>query len=424
MTPQEFINEYRYDRRLITGGFFSMDPIPVISGDRVGIVLMHAGGPSDRGDIHRYMYRVLMDPVLIDLPLGRTFRHTLSRLMAPFLAKAAQREYGAIGGHALVNKLRNEQARTLEKELNCSFGHQCRVTFKTYVAARYGHPFAGEVGRRIAEDGINKVVLLPLYPHYSKAYSGSSFLYWWMSQIHREVPNLPTSYVFEYAAHPKYIQALSDRIDQALQRFPRHLRDRVHLVFSAQGTPLRDMSEHQDPYCCLVHSTVERVMALRNEDHPFHVSFQNAFGWMEWLDPGTSELLEALAKKKHEAVLVVPISHTADCMETVYRLDVRLREETEEMGIAHYEVASGLNCHPLFIETLAEVAVSQLSLEGKSLFAAIHGDGISPYPLCPINERGHFKPEDRTERCVSCPVLVEAGKWPTTYPGDSPSLRP
>src|SRR5690606_26872681 len=178
---------------------------------------------------------------------------------------------------------------------------------RTYIAMRYWHPFSEEAAEQMRRDGVNKVVLLPLYPQYSKTTTGASLVYWWRLEQSGEIPKWDTTYVFEYAANPKYVQAVSERIDEALQRFPRPVRDRVQLVFSAHGTPVKELKVRRDPYCCLIHSTVDRVMAHRKGDRPFHVSFQSKVGPAEWLTPSTTDKIEELAKAGHTAILVIPI---------------------------------------------------------------------------------------------------------------------
>ena len=120
-------------------------------------------------------------------------------------------------------------------------------------------------------------------------------MYWWMLGKEGEIPAWPTTYVNEYAANPKYIQAINERIDEALQRYPREIRGDVQIVFSAHGTPTREMKERRDPYCCLVHSTVEQVMQYRGNDRPFHVAFQSKVGPAEWLTPGAPDKLEEIS---------------------------------------------------------------------------------------------------------------------------------
>ena len=86
------------------------------------------------------------------------------------------------------------------------------------------------------------------------------------------------------------------RIDEGLQRFPKRERDEVQLLFSAHGTPLREMKERRDPYCCLVHSTVKHLMEYRGHDHSFNTAFQSKVGPAEWLTPSTPDKLEELAE--------------------------------------------------------------------------------------------------------------------------------
>lgn len=410
MTPRELLGKYRDDGRFVTGAFYASDPLPVQRGACVGVVLLHPGGPRRAEDTPSFLYNVLMDPALLEVPLGKRLRPVVCRLLASLLAKPINREYEMIGGRSPINRLTREQAQALEAALNHKFGQAAGIEFRTYIAARYGHPSAEAAALQMEADGVDCVVLLPLYPQYSKLTTGSSLFQWWVLEQSGEIPRWPTTFVYEYAAHPKYVQAISERIDEALQRFPRAVRKDVHLVFVARGTPLREMTERRDPYCCLVHATVDRVMACRGHDLPFHVTFQSVLGVAEWLSPETEEKLEALARDGARAVLMVPVSFVSDRLETVYRLDVKLRERAEALGVFHYEVTSGLNCHPLFIEALAEIAVAQLVC-GDTAFAGFSGDGVPSYALCPLGRRASFAPSERMTRCARCPALAEAMRW-------------
>ena len=409
MTPRTFLKKYQYDGRLVTGEYFSSEPLPVEPGDLVGVVMFYSGGPFKSSEVAPFLYRWLMDPAAMDFPPGKFFREGFSRVLAAMLAPSVSRQYDAIGGRSPLNELASEQARALTSVLNEQYGRQVGATFQTYMASRYWHPTFEEAARRMAQDGVNKVVLLPLYPQYSKTTSGSAFLYWWALRQSGEIPDWPTVFVYEYAAHPKYIQAVSERIDEALQRFQRKDREEVQFLFSAQGTPLRDMTQRRDPYCCLIHSTVEQVMAYRGEDRPYHVAFQSNFALADWLTPGTREKLQDLARAGKASVLLVPVSFVTDHFETAYHLDVKLRGEAERMGLLRYEVTSGLNCHPLFIKALGEVTAAHLR-PGMQEDALWH-DAVPAYASCPLNHRHREVSRERETRCRECPAVVEAGRW-------------
>lgn len=413
MNAREFLKRYEYDQRLVTGDYFSKEALDVEPGDTIGVVLLNLGGPRDSEETASFLYNLFMDPAIIDIPVGGILRHWLCRLISGTRARSVSEDYEAIGGGSPINRLTEEQAQSLERALEQNYGDALGVDFRTYVAMRYWHPFSEEAARRMEEDGVDRVVLLPLYPQYSKTTTGSSLIYWKELEKADEIPDWPTTEVKEYAAHPKYVQALSERIDEGLQRFPRQVRDDVELVFSAHGTPLREMKERGDPYCCLIHSTVDQVVKLRDEDRPFHVAFQSKVGPGEWLTPGTVEKVEELADEGRTAVLLVPVAFVTDHIETAYELDIELREEAEEFGIEHFEVTSGLNCHPLFIEALGEVVAAQVRLAGDGVETGVETDGVPVNDRLPAAQadRPCYRGADRDVRCHQCERVAEARRW-------------
>lgn len=425
MTPRQFLKKYSYDDRLVTGEYFSLDPLHVTRGDKIGVVLLNLGGPDKPEDVAPFLYNLFMDPAIVDIPVGGIFRHWLCKFIASRRSKHVGEDYKVIGGGSPINRLTREQAEALENRLMREYGEEAGVEFKTYMAMRYWHPLSEEAARQMTEDGIDKVVLLPLFPQFSKTTTGSSLYYWYTLQESGEIPRWDSTYVFEYATNPKYVQAVSERIDEALQRFPKEARSQVHLVFSAHGTPLKEMKERRDPYCCLIHSSVDRVMAQRGHDHPYHISFQSKVGPMEWLTPSTVDKVQELARAGVPGLLIVPIAFVSDHIETAFELDVEVRELAEEAGLKNFEVTSGLNCHPLFIEALAEAAVSQLVLPNEVGRMSSSGDGVPSgraYPLRPLRSLPRFHPSERSSRCHQCEFVIEARRW--DVPIGTPETKP
>jgi len=409
MTAREFLRRYEKenyseDPRIVNGRFYPTSKLGVERGDTVGVVLLNLGGPDREENVEPFLYNLFMDPAIIDIPVGGVLRHWLCKLIANRRAKTVAEDYKEIDedGGSPINPLTREQSENLEADLNERFGAPNGVDFKTYIAMRYWKPFSEDAAAQMEADGVDKVVLLPLYPQYSKTTSGASMVYWKELEHAGEIPAWPTTYVFEYAAYPKYIEALSDRIDEALERFPEPVRNDVHLLFSAHGTPLKEMKERRDPYCCLVHSTVKHVMEHRGHDLPFETAFQSKVGPAEWLTPATDERVEELADEK-EALLLVPVAFVTDHIETTFELGIEIPEELEEEGIEppeYYEVMSGINSHPKFIETLADVAAGQLRLPNQPT--------IEPWSARPC-----FKARNRDIRCHQCERVAEATDWST-----------
>ncbi len=405
MNAREFLKQYRYDERLVTGAYFPHTPIQAKIGETVGVVLLNMGGPRKLEDIEPFLYNLFMDPAIIDIPVGGIWRHWLCRWIAAKRSKRVALDYARIGGGSPITKLTLEQAANLESALNRWFGEPAGVRFRTYVAMRYAPPTSEEAARNMQRDRVDRVVLLPLYPHYSKTTTGSSLSYWWTLERTGEIPKWPTTTVLEYAAHPEFVAAINARIDEALERFPQKVRDQVHLVFSAHGTPVVEMKKRRDPYCCLIHSTVEQVMNLRGRDLPFHVAFQSKVGPAEWLTPSTPDKLRELAGQGHKAVLLVPVAFVTDHIETLFELDIQIREEALGYGIEYYEVTRGLNSNPHFITALAEAVASQVRLPGHA--EAVKAErGLRPIPELPT-----YHPDERRTRCHQCEFITEAARW-------------
>jgi ferrochelatase len=413
MTPYEFLRRYdresyNSDPRMVNGQFFSGDKLDVEPGDTVGVVMLNLGGPDSEEAVEPFLYNLFMDPAIIDFSevvyfqaRGRV-RQAFSKVISYFRSQSVAEDYKEISddGGSPINPLTREQADSLEQRLNEQYAARTGVTFKTYMAMRYWEPFSEETAAQMEADGVDEVVLLPLYPQYSKTTTGASLVYWHELERAGEIPEWPTSFVFEYATYPKYIEALSERIDEGLARFPDEVRDDVHLLFSAHGTPLTEMKERRDPYCCLVHSTVKHLMEHRGHDHDFSTAFQSKVGPSKWLEPPTDDTVAELAEEG-EDVLVVPVAFVTDHIETSYELAIEIPEELAEEGEPipeHYEVMPGLNSHPKFIEALADVTAAQLRLP----------DAETPAPW---SARPCFEKTDRSIRCQQCEKIAEATDW-------------
>lgn len=420
MTPLDFLRAYDPDRRILRGDL-SPSPLGIEEGDRIGIVLFNLGGPEALDDVEPFLYNVLMDPALLDLPVSGRMRHWLATFAARLRGRALRENYEAIGGGSPLTRLTAEQARCLQRHLNERYGDLAGIDFRTYRAMRYWHPFSQDAAQQMVKDDVDKVVLLPLYPQYSKATTGSSLAHWSMLEASGEVPSWPTTTVPEYAANPKYVQAVSERINEALQRFPDRSREDAVLVFSAQSTPAQKLSKRPDPYCCHVHSTVEQVMRCRDENRPYRTTFQSLIGPSRWLSPSTSDTLRSLSDRGYRSVLVVPISLVTDHVNTSYELDIELREEAETRGIVHYEVTAGLNTHPLFIEALGEATMAQLELPVEANQLRFGGDGVSQtYSLRPLNDLPRHSPSRASQPCPICGNSKGVRRW--TQPETSPDV--
>jgi ferrochelatase len=411
MTPHDFL-------RLYDPSWSSFEDVGsesllrVEEEDCVGVVLCNLGGPESLEDVEPFLYNLLMDPFFFDVPVGGRSRHWLAKSVAYVRSRTLRERYEMIGGGSPLTRLTREQAQSLQGHLTSRYGQSTEVEFRTYSAMRYGYPSMEEAAVQMEADGVDKVVLLPAYPQFSTLTTGSALAYWTALAAADERSTWPTTVVPEYAANPKYVQAVSERIDQALQRFPRSVREDVALVFSAHDTVFQSRDQRENPYCCHVHSTVEQVMRLRNRDRPFHTAFQSMMGPNSWLSPSTPDTIKTLAEQGQRSVLVVPISFVTDHVNTSYELDIAVRGQAEAQGIDHFEVTAGLNTHPLYIEALGEATIAQLDLPVNTNQLRFGGDGQSRvYPLRPYHQRPRLDLNGPPIPCPDCGARQGARRW-------------
>jgi len=398
----------------------------------VGVVLFNLGGPATLEEVEPFLYRLLMDPALLELPVRGRPRHWMAKSLAYCRAGTLRERYEMIGGGSPVPRLAREQAQALQGHLQAQYGDPAGVDFRTYPAMRYGAPFPEAAATQMEADGVDKVVLLPSYPQYATATTGSALAYWQALRAMGERPTWPTTVVTEYAANPKYVQAVSERIDEALQRFPQDVREEVALVFSAHDTVLRPSGKRQDPYCCHAYSTVEQVMRRPERDEPFRVAFQSLIGPDHWLPSSTPDTATVLADQGHRAVLVVPFTFATDHVNTRYELDVDVRGTAEARGVEYFEVTAGLNTHPLFVEVLGEATAAQLDMPVDINQLRHGGDGSAQsYPLRPLPQLPRHDLSMGPGRCPRCGRAAGARRWtppeqstPPQPPSDRPATPP
>ncbi len=421
MTPREFLRGSRSRRPIWDGEAAAGEgPLDLAPGDVVGVVLMNLGGPLERCDVEPFLYNRLMDPAEGDWGVPAIVRDRASRRLARRRARPLADAYEQIGGVSPLTRHTGEQAAVLQRLLNERFGAVTGATFRTYVAMRHWHPTSEEAAAQMAADGVTQVVLLPLHPHYSTATTGSSVAYCQALERAREMPVWPTTLVPEYAAHPKFVQAMAERVDEGLQRFSRDARAGVQIVFCAQGAHQSRLTKAADPYCCLVHATVQQVVDAREAHDPrraVHVAFLPPLVPGRALGPTLDATLDALADDGHAHILVVPVSFVSDRVETVYDLDVVVRARIAALGVTHFEVTNGLNGHPLFVEALAECVAAQVR-------PASHGDGSPALFPVQISHLSLHAASERTVRCEACTFVAEPCDWSSADPTDVPAVVP
>jgi ferrochelatase len=321
---------------------------------RLGVVLFQLGGPDTLEAIEPFLFNLFCDPDIIDFPFARIGRKPLAKLISSTRARKVQRHYSAIGGGSPIRRFTEQQARALQIELRKS-----GMDAHCFVAMRYWHPFTAEAIRQLHAAQCEEVVLLPLYPQYSSTTTGSS-LNEWRRRFHDD---LRAHCVEPFYRHELYLDALAERVDEALARFPDP--GRPEIVFSAHSVPV-SVIERGDPYQRQIEETVELLMQRSNWLNRHRLCYQSKVGASKWLQPSLHNTLRTLAKENVKEVCIVPISFVSDHVETLGEIEHEARAEAAALGIKRFEMTSGLNDSPRFISALADLVMSAAGMNGVS----------------------------------------------------------
>ena len=317
--------------------------------ERIGVVLLNLGGPDSLEAVEPFLYNLFSDPDIIDFPFSFLFRKRLAKLISTRRAPMVRGQYEKIGGKSPLKEHTLRQAALLEENLNTKF------PAKVYAAMRYWHPSTEEALDSIERDEIKKVILLPLYPQYSKATTESSVKEWESQlKLRGNSPSLETTLVESYYEFPPYIEALVERVREGLERFPTESRNTVHILFSAHGTPMK-LVRQGDPYSGHIKKTIEAIVRQGAFSQDHSLCYQSKVGPMKWLTPSTPDKIKDLAEKGIKDMLLVPVAFASDHLETLFELGIEYRRVAKEAGVEQYEVTTGLNDSPLFIEALAQL---------------------------------------------------------------------
>jgi ferrochelatase len=222
---------------------------------------------------------------------------------------------------------------------------------------RYWHPFTEEAIAELAAHAPEQVVLLPLYPQYSKTTTGSSINEW--NRCFRPNRWRPRMHVIsEFYDNAAYLDSLVAAINQRLRDLD-NLRD-LDIIFSAHSVPVA-VIEQGDPYQRQIERTVELVWRRGGWPARRHICYQSKIGASKWLRPSVYETIDKLASAAAAHVLVVPISFVSDHVETLHEIDIEHREQARRLGIPDFRMMPGLNDSPGFISALAGMVQARIS---------------------------------------------------------------
>lgn len=298
------------------------------------VLLMAMGGPDCLENV---------EPFLRDVRGGRP--------TSPELVEEIRERYRVTGGKSPAVGITQAVAKKLERRLNESGEARYRV----YVGLRHWHPFIKETYGELVKESPQQIIGVCLAPQQSALSTGA-----YRKKVEEARLELgdrtEVTYVGSWNCHPKLIAAVVDSIQQGLRKFPSEVRATVPVLFTAHSLPERVVAM-KDPYPDEVKGTVEAVTRFLG-DRPTYFAYQSQGRSSEpWLGPTVEDMLDTMFREGYRQVLVAPIGFICDHVETLYDIDIELRQLAVGKGMRLERIAM-LNDSPALIETLHDIVAA------------------------------------------------------------------
>jgi protoporphyrin/coproporphyrin ferrochelatase len=320
-----------------------------VSVERIGVLLVNSGTPvaAEARAVRAFLARFLADPRVVQLPRA-LWLPLLHGLILPWRPRRVAHRYRRIWSSA-GSPLR-ELTERLREGLAHALAQRMLAPLSVELGMLYSPPELGAAFERLRAGGVQRLLVLPLFPQYCGATTAA--VYDQLSAQLRRWRTLPDlHFIADYHDHPGYIEALRASVSEHWQAHGRT----AHLLISFHGIP-ESYSRQGDPYFTRCQATA-RLLAdeLLLREGEWSVSFQSRFGPKEWLRPYTHTVLSGMPARGVREVTVVCPGFAVDCLETLEEIDIENRAAFMRAGGERFEYVPALNARPGHAQCLAEL---------------------------------------------------------------------
>ena len=310
------------------------------------VVLFNLGGPDKLESVEPFLFNLFNDPEILSIP--SIFRYPLAKFISKRRTPIAKNIYREIGNRSPILELTQEQAANLENRLSTKGNYKC------FVVMRCWHPRAKDVIKKVKEFNPEEIILLPLYPQFSAATSGSS-INEWNDLCKKENYKIKTKTICCYPTENNFIESHVNLIKKTLKNIE---NKNFKLLFSAHGLPEIKI-KNGDPYQWQVEETVNAIMSkLKGESLDYTISYQSRVGPLKWIGPSTdTEIIKY--SKENKGIVIVPVAFVSEHSETLVELDIEYKKLALENGCSFYKRVPALGIEESFIKGLAELVMKK-----------------------------------------------------------------
>jgi len=316
--------------------------------EKWGVFFLNMGGPETTEDVKEYLYNIFSDRSIIRLPLSSILQKPLARFIASRRAPKVKKRYQMIGGGSPLLKWTRLAASGVKRELSKQYPQ-----VEVFAGMRYTEPYIDEELDAAIDEGCRHLVILPLYPHYCLATTGTALeqVAEWLEDTEADIS---LSLIKSWHDRPKYIDLLRRNIERAMEKCGPDSNPR--LVFSAHAIPQK-LADAGDPYL----EQVKQTAALAGEGYDYTLTFQSRTGPVAWVGPDTVKTVKAMGQKGVNDIVVVPVSFVSDHIETLYEIDIELKEAAEAAGVKTLIRTESFNDDIHFATFLADLVEEKIA---------------------------------------------------------------
>ena len=328
------------------------------------IILFNLGGPDKLENVEPFLFNLFNDPAILNLPTF--FRYPLAKLISNRRAPIAKKIYEELGGSSPILKLTEEQSKALELKLN---NEDKTSKYKCFIVMRCWHPRADEVVNYVKNFNPDEIILMPLYPQYSAATSGSSIKEW-KDICKKNNLKIKTNIICCYPTDEHFILAHKEKIIKKIKSLKN-----FKLIFSAHGLPEKNIKKG-DPYQWQVEQSVNKIIeSLNIENLDWILSYQSRVGPLKWIGPSTEDIIIENSKlSKH--IVLVPIAFVSEHSETLVELDIEYKKLATKNGCKNYTRISALGTNENYIKAMSDLIINKQEYN-------LNGELFPPKIQCP-----------------------------------------
>lgn len=319
------------------------------------VILVNLGTPDSatKAGVSNFLKEFLSDRRVVEVPKF-IWWFVLRCAVIPLRAKKVVNAYKKIWWEegSPLRVISTRQVRSLQQKLDEAYGREAPLVAN---AATYGSPSLKAVVAELESKGVERFMVIPMYPQYSGSTTGA--IYDQLTKIIYGARNVPDiTVVKSFYDYSLYISALAACVKKHWEQ-----QKGEKLLMSFHGIP-QEYADKGDPYEIHCRSTAELLAAeLGLKSNEWAMGFQSRFGPKKWLKPYVDTQLTQWAKEGVKSVDIISPAFTADCLETLEELDIGYRELFLSAGGEKYHYIPCVNDSPVFIDALFGLVKSRFS---------------------------------------------------------------